>query len=264
MENFHPRRLHRKMRSFILRNIMGTITHVKTNEPVIALTFDDGPDPVHTPYLLEILRKYEAKVTFFIVGASAQRYPELVERIAIDGHAIGNHSWDHPSFPLITSKERKRQIRECDRVINNYSCKLFRPPYGDQSIRSRFDILLTGHKVINWNIVAMDWIDKSAEFLVERVSNQIKPGSIILFHDSLFTYQDKNFTDRSETLKAVDTILHKLNDHYRFITVPELLKYGRPNLVNWLQEPKIDYLKNLKSQINGSLNYLSKSLKEVQ
>lgn len=254
---FHPKKLLSKVNSFVLRNIMGTITHVKTNEPVISLTFDDGPDPLYTPRLLEILKKYNARATFFMVGILAQRYPELVKRIGNEGHAIGNHSWDHPSFPLISSRKRKRQIRECNKVINS-NCKLFRPPYGDQSIRSRYDIFLTGHKVVTWNIVAMDWMDKSAEFIVERVTNQIKPGSIILFHDSLFTHQDRNFTNRSETLKAVDTILYKLSDRYRFVTVPELLKYGRPILVNWLQEPKINYLKNLKSQINGSLNYISK------
>lgn len=253
---FHPKKLLPKVNSFVLRKIMGTITHVKTNEPVISLTFDDGPDPLYTPYLLEILKKYNAKATFFMVGILAQRYPELVKRIGNEGHAIGNHSWDHPSFPLISSKERKRQISECDRVIN--SCKLFRPPYGDQSIRSRYDILLTGHKVIAWNIVAMDWMDKSVEFMVERVTSQIKPGSIILFHDNLFTYQDKNFIDRERTVKAVEIILQKLSSQYRFVTVPELLRYGRPNLVNWIQKPKIDYLKNLKSRINGSLNYISK------
>lgn len=252
---FYSKRLLGKAKSFILRNIMGTITHVKTNEPVIALTFDDGPDPEYTPYLLDVLKSYNATATFFLVGILAHKYTELVKRIAEERHAIGNHSWDHPSFPLISRKERKRQICECDKVINNvisnYSFKLFRPPYGDQSILSRFDILLTGHKVITWNIVAMDWIATSAVLMTNRVINQVKPGSIILFHDSLFTFQDKKLIDRRDTIKAVDMILNKLSGNYRFVTVPELLNYGKAHQVNWLQKPKIDYLKNLKSRINS-------------
>ncbi len=254
------KRFLKRFNAWLVKNLMGTITHVKTSSPVIALTFDDGPDPIHTPCLLDILRKYNAKATFFLVGYSAAKHLKLLKRIAEEGHALGNHSWDHPSFPLISSRERRQQIYKCDGIINNlnnFNCKLFRPPYGDQNIRSRLDILLTGHKVITWKIVAMDWMDKNASFMADRIMDQIMPGSIILFHDSLFSYQDEILTNREETLKTVEIILNKLSGHYRFVTVPELLKYGKPNLVNWLQKPTIEYLKNLKSQGDRLQTYLS-------
>src|SRR2546422_6863677 len=76
------------------------LTHVLTEEPVVALTFDDGPDPVNTPCLLDLLSAHHARGTFFMIGVHAHQHPELVSRVAAESHAIGNHSWDHPSFPL--------------------------------------------------------------------------------------------------------------------------------------------------------------------
>jgi peptidoglycan/xylan/chitin deacetylase (PgdA/CDA1 family) len=81
----------------IVRQAVSTITHVSTNEPLAALTFDDGPDPLYTPRVLEILQKHRAQATFFMVGQTALRHPDLVQLVARGGHAIGNHSWDHPS-----------------------------------------------------------------------------------------------------------------------------------------------------------------------
>ncbi|MGH8754891.1 MAG: polysaccharide deacetylase family protein [Burkholderiales bacterium] len=124
--------------------MIGTITHVSTSDAVAALTFDDGPHPEFTRRLLDILDRYQARATFFIVGRSAQRYPELVKRIAQAGHALGNHSWDHPSFPYISRRERRLQIRACAKAIHPYGLKLFRPPYGNQSIASRLDALCIG------------------------------------------------------------------------------------------------------------------------
>src|SRR2546422_5376827 len=90
---------------------LGSITHVETAEPVAALTFDDGPHAASTPQLLEILERHHARATFFMLGQFAIQYPELVQRIAQAGHAIGNHSWDHASFPFITGRQRRAPIR---------------------------------------------------------------------------------------------------------------------------------------------------------
>ena len=134
----------RRLGLFLVGNIVGTITHVKTEEAVVALTFDDGPHPEFTPRLLEILEKHHARATFFLVGESAKKYPELVKRIAKAGHSIGNHSWDHPSFPLITGRDRRWQLRACEEAIAPYGQKLFRPPFGNQTIASRLDAFLFG------------------------------------------------------------------------------------------------------------------------
>src|SRR5579864_8414615 len=87
------------------------ISHVATNERVVALTFDDGPHPTFTPQLLEVLAKRGARATFFMLGTMARRHPEIVREAAGRGHAIGNHTLSHPSLPLISQRERWEQIR---------------------------------------------------------------------------------------------------------------------------------------------------------
>src|SRR6266849_2574451 len=102
----------------VARNLIGTIAHVATRDAVAALTFDDGPHPEYTPRLLQILERHQARATFFMLGEKAHRYPELVQRVAQAGHAIGNHSWDHPVFPEISRRERRDQIRACAKAID--------------------------------------------------------------------------------------------------------------------------------------------------
>ena len=106
-----------RMAAHLARPIVGTITGADTPERVVALTFDDGLHPKFTPDLLDILQEHGAKATFFVVGAAVRRYPHIVRRAAEAGHAIGNHSWDHPSFPFISRRERFRQVHACAGVI---------------------------------------------------------------------------------------------------------------------------------------------------
>jgi peptidoglycan/xylan/chitin deacetylase (PgdA/CDA1 family) len=252
---FHIRKFTKRLNSFIIRNLIGTITHIKTYHPVVALTFDDGPDPEFTPKVLGILSRYDACATFFMVGYAANLYPEIVKMVAEKGHAIGNHSWDHPSFPLINGLERRLQIKRCEKALKPYSLKLFRPPYGDQDFKSRVDAFLLGYKVITWNIVAFDWLDHDAEFMVKRVSSKIKGGSIILFHDSLYQTVEEKYLDRTPMLKALDILLERLSDKYRFITIPEMFRYGRKGCVSWHQNPTIGFLNNLKSRFGAVRQY---------
>jgi peptidoglycan-N-acetylglucosamine deacetylase len=238
--------------------LLGTITNVETSEALVALTFDDGPDPVFTPQLLNILKKYDAHATFFMVGKNAEKYPELVCRIAQEGHAIGNHSWDHPSFSLIQGRERRRQIRACQKAIAPYGKRLFRPPYGNQSLISRLDVLLIGYKVITWNLIAIDWLDHSGAVMANRLKEKIQNGSIILFHDSLYHMVEERYTDRKSTLIAVEMLLKTLGGRFQFVSVSELLRYGRPQKEYWFKKPNIDYLNKLKGQFETPRLYLSK------
>jgi peptidoglycan/xylan/chitin deacetylase (PgdA/CDA1 family) len=142
---------------------------VRTWDPVAALTFDDGPDPQRTPRILDILERYRARATFFMVGEAVQWYPELVRQVAQTGHAIGNHFWDHPSFPLITGRERRAQLRACAKAIAPYGQRVFRPPYGHQSVASRLDALWLGYQVVTWNVLAYDWLDHDADWMANRL-----------------------------------------------------------------------------------------------
>jgi peptidoglycan/xylan/chitin deacetylase (PgdA/CDA1 family) len=232
------------------QNIMGTITHVKTEEPLVALTFDDGPHPDHTPELLDILGRYGAHATFFMVGEEASKYPDLVRRVAMAGHAIGNHSWDHPSFPLIRGSERRAQIRACSDALAPYGKKLFRPPYGNQNAMSRFDALRLGYQVVTWNVVAQDWLNDNAETIANRIEGSIQNGSVVLFHDSLYHVIEDRYADREATLKAVGILLERLGPHFRFVTIPELIQHGCPQRSMWFKKPNATFLNKLKGKYN--------------
>jgi peptidoglycan/xylan/chitin deacetylase (PgdA/CDA1 family) len=223
------------------RNFMGTINRVATQEPIIALTFDDGPHPEYTPRLLDILERYQAHATFFMVGEAAQRQPDLVRRVAEAGHAIGNHTYDHRSFPLLSGPERRAQLRKCQQALAPFGQQLFRPPFGDQTIASRLDLLWLGYQVIGWNLHVHDWLDQTAEAMVEQLISRLRPGAIVLLHDALYQPTVQQAGDRQAMLQAVEIVLERLHNQFRFVSVPELLQYGRPHLSNWYKTPNIDW-----------------------
>jgi peptidoglycan/xylan/chitin deacetylase (PgdA/CDA1 family) len=176
----------RRVADALALRLLGTITGVRTDEPAVALTFDDGPHPDSTGLLLDILDRHDARATFFMVGEAAARYPDLVKRAAAAGHAVGNHSWDHPSFRLITARERRRQMRACQAALSPSLSPMFRPPYGHQSIASRLDAVWMGYRVVTWTVQAIDWLDHDPDRLLAPLLPRIAPGHIILFHDAIF------------------------------------------------------------------------------
>ena len=227
------------------RNVIGSITSVTTHEPVAALTFDDGPDPEYTPRLLDLLEKYQARATFFMIGEAAQAHPELVRRIAHAGHAIGNHSWNHPSFPVISGHERRAQIRACARAIAPYGERLFRPPYTDQNIASRIDALLLGYQVIMFDAWSDDWCGGDPEKVAGQLERRIHPGGVIVLHDRLSDALDDSYFDRTHMLKAVEIFLDRVSERFRFVTIPELLRSGRVHRELWYKKSNLELLNKL-------------------
>ena len=215
----------------------GAIIRVRTEEPVAALTFDDGPDPHHTPQLLDILASGGAKGTFFVVGEAASRHPQLVARIHAEGHAIGNHSWSHPSFPLLPANSRRLQIERCAQVLPPPDTRLFRPPYGHQSWRSRIQAWRLGYLVIGWDCHCEDWRTHTPEELHRALSGRIKPGSIVLLHDTLYKTVDSSRRDRAPLLAALQMLFEETRDKITFVTLPELLRRGRPVSRKWIWHP---------------------------
>ncbi len=236
---------------------LGTVTCFMTQEPIAALTFDDGPHPEFTPLFLEVLERYQARATFFMVGEAAARYPEIVRQVKEAGHAIGNHSWDHPSFPLASSLERRRQIRACEGAIGPHAQRIFRPPFGHQDRKSRLDAWRLGYQVVTWSVIAMDWLDHDGVWLADRVESQIEPGSIILFHDSLYTIFQQSYADRSATLQAVELLLQRMKDRFCFVTIPQLFEQARPHLENWRQAPRKESLRQLREADGKPWRYAS-------
>ena len=218
----------------------GAITHINTDKKIAALSFDDGPNPVYTPELLKVLKNHNAKGTFFIVGKNAAKYPKLVDSIFSEGHAIGNHSFNHTSFTFICSRERRKQIRLCRNMIKKYDSKLFRPPYGNMDIFTHIDIRFSGYKIIMWNVVMQDWLEQTMDTIYLNLKNRLKPGSIILLHDNLYTAERESCYDRAPMINALDKFLND-NISYDFITVPELLRQGDAVVRFWEQKGDIEY-----------------------
>jgi len=235
----------------IARRFLGTIIRVDTKESVVALTFDDGPHPEYTPRLLNILDRHGARATFFMVGELAAKYPAIVKEVTQHGHSIGNHSWDHPSFPSLNSKQRRQQIRQCSTVLAEGEKRLFRPPFGHQNMASRIDAWAMGYDVIAWSILADDWLDHGPKVIFDKLSNRIKPGSIVLLHDSLFCAENGANLSRVSTLEAVDRLLTECAD-YDFVTVPELMNRGQPIRKLWERHGDPEWLNRQKKWGDGS------------
>lgn len=222
--------------------VMGTITHVSTRERAAALTFDDGPHPIYTPRLLDVLAEHGARATFFVVGVAARAHPEIVRRMVDEGHAVGNHSWDHPSLPLLTRRGRKLQMAWCDEQIPDQETRLFRAPWGHQNLAVRWLAARRGYRVVTWNVMAEDWAGDPPEVLVERVEAGLAPGAVVLFHDALYETHGREYRPRDATIEAVRRLLER-HDDYRFVTVPELLRLGRPRRWHWYKRSDLGWLK---------------------
>jgi peptidoglycan-N-acetylglucosamine deacetylase len=227
----------RKLLDISARNITGSITHVATDKRIASLTFDDGPHPVYTPMLLEILKKYDAHATFFMSGEGAHNHPDIVKKVASAGHAIGNHSWNHHAFTLLTMFECWEQIRKCKKVLKPYGLPLFRPPYGLNNNKSNMVVFLQGYKVVGWSIDSKDWCEPNSEKIENNLLTNIKPGSIILFHDRIFDggkpqkgpiINQEVITDREPMLFALKGLLERIKTSIQFVTIPVLLRNGCP------------------------------------
>ncbi len=247
----------RRTAADLKRLVTGTITHVSVSEPVAALTFDDGPDAEHTPRLLSLLDRFGAAATFFMIGEAAEKNPCVVEMVASAGHAVGNHSWDHPSFPQISLGEQWRQLRKCERALAPHGQKLFRPPFGHQTAQSRLLAWGMGYQVVTWSLVAADWLDNEAEWMADHVEKEMRPGSIVLFHDSLRPVLNPRYGDRGRTLKAVELVLSRLGDQFQFVTVPQLLARGRAQKKDWQVEGKPEFFAQLREPDGGQWRYAS-------
>jgi peptidoglycan-N-acetylglucosamine deacetylase len=146
----------------------------------IALTFDDGPDPLRTPALLDALAALDVKATFFVTGDQVDAHPELAARIAREGHVLGNHTYSHRYLPLARSRSVERELRATDRAIVRATGRvpaLARPPYG-----GRFD--RAAKRCVLWDINSFDWKGAPAPAIAERVLERARPGSIVLMHEA--------------------------------------------------------------------------------
>ena len=157
-----------------------------TGEKAIALTFDDGPSEKSTPILLNMLKQYGYKATFFVIGEKAEKHPELMARIIVEGHSLGNHSWQHDSLLMLKSKKHLRQdIRKTQHVLQNYGVRplVFRPPAGATNPRLKSILRDENLQTVSFSCRPLDYGNKKIVHLAARIISKLKPGDIVLLHD---------------------------------------------------------------------------------
>jgi len=191
--------------------------------PMVALTFDDGPDAVYTPQVLDILKAAGVHATFFFTGHRVETYPDVARRTVREGNEIGNHSYDHPNLTRVSAAEVASQLRRTDAIIRQWAGvepRLFRPPYGkynDTVLQVAKDL---GYQVILWSTDSLDWESLTADQIVRNAAPGIAPGGIILMHSASGGPQEV----LTGTIRALPRIIRNArNQGLRLVTVSEML-----------------------------------------
>lgn len=188
----------------------------------IALTFDDGPHPRDTIEILDILKEYGVHATFFVVGKNVQKYPELIMREVAEGHEIGNHTYSHINLRKAKKSTLEREILLNENIIYEiceYRPKLFRPPEGVYNRMVCASMEKLDYRIVLWTIDTKDWTKPSSDKIYDTVTEKVKSGNIILFHDLV--------VGESSTPDALRKIIPELLSRgYKFVTVSELIQSG--------------------------------------
>lgn len=209
-----------------LSKIAKVYRYKKNDNMQIALTFDDGPHPIYTEQILEILRKYNVKATFFMIGENIIQYSDVALKVKNEGHEIGNHTQTHQNN--LGQKGIMREIINCSETIfNTLDCEttIIRPPEGLVANSMLECCSLLEYSIILWNIDTRDWAMTPAREIYNNVIKNVDSGDIILMHDYI--------SRRSPTPEALDLILPKLlADGFEFVTVTELIHEQEDKIMN--------------------------------
>ncbi len=196
--------------NFITKLFPKFLWKIPNNDNIIYLTFDDGPVPEATPWVLNILRKYGIKATFFCVGENVKKHPDIYKQILEQGHSVGNHTYNHLNAFTTKSYEYFDNIEKASSYINS---KLFRPPRGFIR-RAHYKLLKDKYKTIMWTVLSVDYdINLKPEKCINNVVNNVKSGSIIVFHDSIKAWNNMHI--------ALPVVIESLLDKgYCFRAIP--------------------------------------------
>ncbi len=202
-----------------------TLAKVDTGgRKLVALTFDDGPYGEATVELLQLLQREQVKVTFFLVGENAARYPELVRREAEQGHEIALHANVHQDLLKLEEQALTANITQGKLTVEQLSgqkLQYMRPPHGFRDWLVQEKIQAAGLRVVNWSVIPRDWTNPGTEVITERVCAGVEPGAIVLLHDG---DSPAGSASRQQTIAATAQIIQRLRaEGYTFVTISELL-----------------------------------------
>ena len=181
---------------FIKKIFFRHIWSIPNKEKTVYLTFDDGPTPEITEWVLAELKKHEAKATFFCIGNNIEKHPSIFSKILQEGHTIGNHTFNHLNGWKTNKMDYVQNALQCEKAIEAfaYKSKLFRPPYGKIKPSQAKALRDKGYQVIMWDVLSADFDQQiSPEQCLENVLRNVASGSIIVFHDSVKAYENLKY-----------------------------------------------------------------------
>ncbi len=190
-----------------------------TERPRVALTFDDGPHPLYTPQILDILKEFGVNATFFVVGSNAETYPRLMQRIVAEGHELGNHTYNHFHVAKLKKEELIRDIDACQETLERVAgtkVHFFRPPEGVCTENVKEYCERNGLTIVIWSVDTRDWAHTPIEEICRNVKQNAKDGSIILMHDFI----GKN-SPTPAALRRIIPMLQELG--FELVSVSQLL-----------------------------------------
>jgi len=222
-------------------HLLGSVLRASDSPDLIALTFDDGPDPEVTPRILDVLEAHGARATFFLLTNRAASSPDLVERLVRAGHEPALHGVDHHNLTRLPLPEVFRRLRhgrqELER-ISSTPIRYFRPPYGAQGLGTFFLTRALGLQVVLWSVDPQDWKDQQLDALVATTTSKAGQGDIVLLHDGYEPNPDHPSPPPTyDRAAALDSVLgHLERSGIRAVTVSELLSAGGARLRPWFDE----------------------------
>ncbi len=202
------------------------IVHLNTDKRIVALTYDDGPNPPYTDRLLDVLAKHDVKATFFLIGNRIERHPETVRRMIAEGHQIGNHTYSHPVLGFLPPFSVRRQIQRTDDLIRQHGSVeeiVFRAPMLTRFLPVAYVLAKNDRAHIGCDVWSWDWTtqnpDKITKTVLKKTRSSTRTGSIIVLHDGKAENREAN---RSGTIEATDRIITALKqDGYQFVRLSD-------------------------------------------
>ena len=209
------------------------IVRLNTDKRIVALTYDDGPNPPYTEQLLDVLAKHNVKATFFMIGNRIEKHPETVNRVIAEGHEIGNHSYSHPLVGFLPPFYVQRQIERTDDLLQQHGIEkgsVFRAPMLTRFLPVAYVLEKADRTHISGNVWSWDWTtqdpDKITETVLKKTLSSTGAGSIIVLHDG--KAENKN-ANRSGTIEATERIITALKqDGYQFVRLSDVITLPTP------------------------------------